>query len=233
MPDACHLLAAGLGLDHFAHFRPLLEGAVAAVACTGLHIRCVRSQHSELCYGFLLYRSVRSQGGAGPGGGLVPLLGWSADSGCSAELYRQLAAAPVLLLDARRQPSHEHAGFEQLAGALAQQRRQGWLAEAGAGAVSSAAEDGVAAEVGSTDEGCAAAAAGEDGRLAAAGAQAAAGPSSQLPGASEVFITGYGRQDEAPPDEWLRQQAKVTGVRFRAARPGKKIRLWPPVTAWD
>lgn len=37
-----------------------------------------------------------------------------ADSGYSAELYQQLSAAPVVLLDGRATDSSEHAGFAAL-----------------------------------------------------------------------------------------------------------------------
>ena len=39
-----------------------------------------------------------------------------ADSGFNLGLYRQLAEAPVLLLDARAKASAEHASFEELRG---------------------------------------------------------------------------------------------------------------------
>ena len=39
-----------------------------------------------------------------------------ADSGFNLDLYRQLAEAPVLLLDARAKASAEHASFEELRG---------------------------------------------------------------------------------------------------------------------
>ena len=39
-----------------------------------------------------------------------------ADSGYDLELYRRLAEAPVLLLDARAKASSEHAGFEEILG---------------------------------------------------------------------------------------------------------------------
>jgi ribonuclease BN (tRNA processing enzyme) len=61
-----------------------------------------RGRHSETCFGFIL----RFRGEA--------VLGYSADSGFSEELYRHLLAAPLLVLDGRLEGSTEHASFEEL-----------------------------------------------------------------------------------------------------------------------
>ncbi len=231
---------AGLPLEHFAEFQPLDEGAAAPVASTGLHLRCVRSQHSELCYGFVLYHSSCSSAGAsssagsgaaGEGsGGLVPLLGWSADSGCCELLYAQLAEAPVLLLDARRQASREHAGFEQVAELLAEQgrrSRRGEVAAAPAAACKPAAAAAQGGGAGSGARGCGTLVA--ERAPPAAATTAAAGPGGPWGGVSHVFITGYGRQEEAPSEEWVQQQARAGGMRLRVAQPGHMIQLWPTV----
>jgi ribonuclease BN (tRNA processing enzyme) len=62
-----------------------------------------RSQHSETCYGFVL----RFRG--------EPVLGYSADSGWNRRFYAQLAAAPLLVLDARATGSADHASFAEVA----------------------------------------------------------------------------------------------------------------------
>jgi len=61
-----------------------------------------RGRHSETSFGFVL----RFRGEA--------VLGYSADSGFSRELYHHLLAAPVLVLDGRDQGSEEHASFEEI-----------------------------------------------------------------------------------------------------------------------
>eukprot|EP01062_Namystynia_karyoxenos_P029932 TRINITY_DN22419_c0_g1_i1.p1 TRINITY_DN22419_c0_g1~~TRINITY_DN22419_c0_g1_i1.p1 ORF type:complete len:587 (+),score=183.28 TRINITY_DN22419_c0_g1_i1:89-1762(+) len=61
-----------------------------------------RAQHSERCFGFVLLC------------GGQPVLGWGADSGYSPDYYEALAAAPVLVLDARAGGSYDHASFEDV-----------------------------------------------------------------------------------------------------------------------
>uniref|UniRef100_T1IJW3 Replication protein A subunit n=1 Tax=Strigamia maritima TaxID=126957 RepID=T1IJW3_STRMM len=65
-------------------------------------ISCVRSQHSEPCYGFVLYEEDQ------------PLLGFTGDSGFNAELYDLVFTAPNVVIDARTNISWEHAGFEEV-----------------------------------------------------------------------------------------------------------------------
>ena len=61
-----------------------------------------KAQHSERCYGFVLCYLDQ------------PILGWSADSGYDVQFYAKLAAAPVVVLDARQTGSYDHAGFENI-----------------------------------------------------------------------------------------------------------------------
>jgi ribonuclease BN (tRNA processing enzyme) len=67
-----------------------------------LSLTTYRGQHSETCYGFVL----RWNG--------EPVLGYSADSGWNSAFYSRLAAAPLLVLDARAEGSHDHASFEEV-----------------------------------------------------------------------------------------------------------------------
>lgn len=315
--------ASGRGLEYFAHFESLQEGTVTAVGATGLHIQPLRSQHSELCYGFVLYAgasppcrtisctachaagitaeaaaevattSSPSQQPSNRCGHhaarssqvssrLVPLLGWSADSGCSEELYAQLAVAPVLLLDARSKGSYEHAGFDELAALLLPAGGEGTAAgdelpasststngsspgaevqqagaEAAGGKDSNASEaaglsglqrhgvggnlcvlpgaqggPGGAGSRAGEGEGLAAARQ-TDGEGGVAGGAAAAPPADVFARCRQVLLTGYGRQAEAPSQEWLQQQgtALAGGGRqgsqqlLQVARPGMHVKL--------
>jgi hypothetical protein len=186
------------------------------VGATGLLIQPLRSQHSELCYGFILYADGSACGGISCsacdatdgttaaattdrtsqlGNGhsaqplqhsrLVPLLGWSADSGCSRELYSQLVVAPVLLLDARSQGSYEHAGFDELAAALLQGAHHTAEAEE---AAASSADDGSQQQDACHSAGLQAgaeAAGGGNGAAAGVGLQNHAGSSHRMPSVAQ------------------------------------------------
>ncbi|GAB6029270.1 hypothetical protein CHUAL_005037 [Chamberlinius hualienensis] len=65
-------------------------------------IAVLPSQHSETCYGFILYEHDK------------PVLGYTGDSGYNKSLYDQLFVAPNVILDARMHSTYEHAGFEDV-----------------------------------------------------------------------------------------------------------------------
>jgi Cft2 family RNA processing exonuclease len=67
-----------------------------------LKIRVQRSQHNELCAGFLLYENNQ------------PILGFSGDSGFNAPYYTFLWMAPTILVDGRKTGSYEHASFDEI-----------------------------------------------------------------------------------------------------------------------
>ncbi|WP_241235073.1 MBL fold metallo-hydrolase [Amphritea opalescens] len=61
------------------------------------------AQHSELCFGFVISREG------------IPLIGYTADSGCFAPLYEALADCRVAIYDARPAGSRWHAGLDEVA----------------------------------------------------------------------------------------------------------------------
>lgn len=67
-----------------------------------LKIRVQRSQHSELCAGFVLYENDQ------------PILGFSGDSGFNAPFFSFLWTAPTILVDGRQTSSYEHASFDEI-----------------------------------------------------------------------------------------------------------------------
>jgi ribonuclease BN (tRNA processing enzyme) len=67
-----------------------------------LTIRVQRSQHSELCGGFLLYENDN------------PILGFSGDSGYNEAFYTFLWTAPTILVDGRATSTFEHASFDEI-----------------------------------------------------------------------------------------------------------------------
>jgi len=98
------LLSTGHPLDHFARMTEVPEAGEGRVEVGhGLSLATVHTRHSELCYGALLYLH-----GA-------PLLGWTADSGYEPRVYAALSEAPLVVVDARRGASPEHAGFAEVA----------------------------------------------------------------------------------------------------------------------
>lgn len=67
-----------------------------------LKIRVRKSQHSELCAGFVLFENDR------------PILSFSADSGFNELFYTFLWTAPTILVDGRATTSYEHASFDEI-----------------------------------------------------------------------------------------------------------------------
>lgn len=107
----------------------LLEQGVIVPIGYGLAMRAVGPcQHTELCFGFVLYRELQHRDllcthtndhTSAPGSnGCQPnyqaMFSFTADSGFSPDLFRQLAEAPVLLADGRQVGTAEHASFEEL-----------------------------------------------------------------------------------------------------------------------
>ena len=71
-----------------------------------LWIQVLRAQHSELCYGFLLFRTDNQDD--------QPILAFSGDSGCDHLFFDQLWRAKMLFLDGRKVGTWEHAGFSEI-----------------------------------------------------------------------------------------------------------------------
>jgi len=67
-----------------------------------LKIRVQRSQHSELCAGFILYENDE------------PILSFSGDSGFNEPFYTFLWTAPIILVDGRATSTYEHASFDEI-----------------------------------------------------------------------------------------------------------------------
>lgn len=95
------LVSTGLPVDAFVAPHALREGHAYTLPGTPLSLEPVLAQHSERCFGLL----VRWNG--------QPVMGWTADSGYSSDLYRTLLdfGAPLLLLDARQEGNAEHASI--------------------------------------------------------------------------------------------------------------------------
>ncbi len=72
-----------------------------------LALRFFAAQHSERCFGFVLY-SIDENGDD------KPVLGYSGDSGLKPSLYRQINQALVTIYDARENGNAWHAGFDQI-----------------------------------------------------------------------------------------------------------------------
>ncbi|XP_033107533.1 tyrosine-protein kinase CSK-like [Anneissia japonica] len=66
------------------------------------HLTSHKSQHSEVCYGFTLYRNG------------TRLFGFTADSGFNQEMYDNVFKAPMVIVDARTEKSYEHASFGEV-----------------------------------------------------------------------------------------------------------------------
>ena len=95
------LYSTGLKADEIADWVAASEGEKVKVD-DDLSLIAYRGSHSETSYGFVLY----FRG--------YPLLGFSGDSGFERAFYEKLAAAPTIVLDARRESTKEHAGFEEV-----------------------------------------------------------------------------------------------------------------------
>ena len=65
------------------------------------------TQHSELCFGFVLSQLTPS--------GAKAVLGYTADSGAFAPLYAQMESCSVAIFDARPKGNAWHAGFDEVA----------------------------------------------------------------------------------------------------------------------
>lgn len=69
-------------------------------------------QHTELCFGFLLHRAVdEAETGKTK---YETMFGFTGDSGFSGPLLQQLSEAPLIVADARKVGTYEHAGFDEL-----------------------------------------------------------------------------------------------------------------------
>jgi ribonuclease BN (tRNA processing enzyme) len=68
-----------------------------------LKLRIQRSQHSELCAGFVLYENDD------------PIVSFSGDSGFNEPFYKFLWTAPTILVDGRATSTYEHASFDEIA----------------------------------------------------------------------------------------------------------------------
>ena len=67
-----------------------------------LELELFKTKHSYRCYGFVAYLENK------------PVLGWSADSPFDKDLYDEISKAPTVILHARENPNHDHAGFEEI-----------------------------------------------------------------------------------------------------------------------
>ena len=89
-------------LSDLADFVDCPEQEMTSVTAN-LSIIPYRSQHSERCFGFVLFYMNR------------PILGWSSDSGFEPNFYQQISTqTPVLILDARQTGSYDHAAFDDV-----------------------------------------------------------------------------------------------------------------------
>lgn len=82
------------------------ESEVEIPLLDDLTITFHRTQHSELCYGFVISRS--------SGAKKIPLIGYTGDSGCLSSLYDKVTRCSVSVFDARLQRSKWHAGIEEV-----------------------------------------------------------------------------------------------------------------------
>lgn len=109
------LRSTGEALDAFFHFQPLDEGDAHPLG-QDFSLRPVRGAHGERSFGFVL------------SAGAAPCLAVSADSAFDEQVYTQLAAAPVVILDGRAQGTSEHAGFDEIAAwAASRDQRSVWI----------------------------------------------------------------------------------------------------------
>ncbi len=72
-----------------------------------LSLRFIAAQHSERCFGFIIY-SIDENGND------IPVLGYSGDSGLNPSLYQQISQAAVTIYDAREKGNAWHAGFDEI-----------------------------------------------------------------------------------------------------------------------
>ncbi len=71
-------------------------------AGNGLEIRPIKTKHSYLCYGILLYYKG------------INILGYSADSPYDENLFREITKQPNAIIDARDYGTHDHSSFEEV-----------------------------------------------------------------------------------------------------------------------
>ena len=95
------LVSTGSPIDDFFDCRPLSANVIASI--DGNHaIELLEAQHSERCFGFILYRDGS------------PVFAASSDSAYSTDYYNKLARAPIVLLDGREHGNKEHSSFEEI-----------------------------------------------------------------------------------------------------------------------
>jgi ribonuclease BN (tRNA processing enzyme) len=95
------LYSTGLKADEIADWVVAPEGEKVRVD-EDLSLVAYKGQHSEVSYGFVLF--FRD----------APILGFSGDSGFDRAFYQKLAAAPTMVVDARKGSTKEHAGFDEV-----------------------------------------------------------------------------------------------------------------------
>jgi len=112
------LYSTGLQAPDIADWVPAPEGQSVKVD-DELSIVAYKGKHSEVSYGFVLsYRE-------------SPVLGFSGDSGYDREFYQKLGSAPTLVLDARKESTPEHAGFDEVKAFEATTRSRVYVAHYG------------------------------------------------------------------------------------------------------
>ena len=95
------LYSTGLKAEEIADWVAAPEGEKVKVD-EDLSLVAYRGKHSEVSYGFVLF--FRD----------APVLGFSGDSGFDRDFYQKLAAAPTIVVDARKGSTKEHAGFDEV-----------------------------------------------------------------------------------------------------------------------
>lgn len=93
-------------IDELANWCAAIEGEKYFID-EEYYLRFYRAQHSELCFGFVMYRTDED-------GAEKSLFGYSADSGFDESFYLNISAAPLLILDARPKGNQWHAGFDKV-----------------------------------------------------------------------------------------------------------------------
>ena len=93
-------------IDELAHWCAAVEGEKHSLD-EEYYLRFYCAQHSELCFGFVMYQTDVD-------GVDKALFGYSADSGFDEGFYRNISVAPLLILDARPKGNQWHAGFDEV-----------------------------------------------------------------------------------------------------------------------
>jgi len=94
------LRSTGNSLGEFCNYIHLTDGQRHALD-NNLFLEPIGAKHAETCYGAIIYY------------GEQPIIGWSADSGFSEELYDKILQASVCLVDARTSGNPDHASFQE------------------------------------------------------------------------------------------------------------------------